>query len=283
MKFSFTMPFIKNLSIYMRPVDVDEKVQIVYEVNPTLAPYIVYDSNRDAPVGFGVKVAGKNTFIVRRKVGGKSMMAKVGDVADFMMDGKSPLVRAREVAAGLATEMRDTGKNPVVEVRKQRADAITLGQAFDSYKRHLATRTVKPASDSTLKAHDVDVRKFEAYGWLRKKISEFSIDEISEKFIEEVKTHPSAKERAFRHAITCVNWCIQKEKLAALSERRDPRLTANPFEVLVLDRMFRTPAQLEALRQENQVRNPLQPSTTLGQFLEAAWGVRLLAELTHSD
>lgn len=112
-------------------------------------------------MGFGVKVAGKKTFILRRKVDGKSMMAKVGDVADFMMDGKSPLPRAREVAAGLATKMREVGKNPAVELRMQRAGVITLGQAFDSYKRHLATRTVKPASESTLKAHDVDVRKFE--------------------------------------------------------------------------------------------------------------------------
>lgn len=274
MKFSLTMPFIKNLSIDQRPAGIDPQGQIIYEANPAEAPYIVYDSAQDAPVGFGVKVAGKKTFILRRKVDGKSMLAKVGDVADFMVGGKSPLPRAREVAAGLASVMKATGKNPVVEQRMRRANDITLGQVFDAYKRHLATRTVKPASDSTLKAHDVDVRKFDSYGWLRKKVCELSIDEISVKFIEEVKTHPSAKERAFRHAITCVNWYIQKEKLAARSEQRDPRLTANPFEVLVLDRMFRTPAQLEFLRQENQVRNPLRPSTTLGSFLEVAWGKR---------
>ena len=34
--------------------------------------------NQDASAGFGVKVAGKKTFILRRKVDGKSMTAKVG-------------------------------------------------------------------------------------------------------------------------------------------------------------------------------------------------------------
>lgn len=274
MKFNFTMPFIKNLSIHQRPVGLDDKGQIVYEANPVGAPYILYDSNKDSPIGFGVKVAGKKTFLLRRKVDGKSMTAKVGDVADFMMEGKSPLVRAREVAAGLATEMKGTGKNPNVELRKLRASEITLRQAFNSYKRHLSTRAGNPASDSTLKAHDVDVRKFDGYGWLDKKVIDFSLDEILEKFVEEVKTFPSAKERAFRHAITSVNWIIQQESLAAHSQRRQPLLTTNPFAVLLLNKMFRTPAQLEALRQENQVRNPLRPSSTLGPFLEVAWGKR---------
>lgn len=78
MKFSLTMPFIKNLSIHQRPVGIDPQGQIIYEANPAEAPYIVYDSAQDAPVGFGVKVAGKKTFILRRKEGGKSMTAKVG-------------------------------------------------------------------------------------------------------------------------------------------------------------------------------------------------------------
>lgn len=274
MKFSLTMPFVKNLSIHQRPVGVDAKEQIIYEANPTEAPYIIYDGTQGAPVGFGIKVAGKKTFILRRKVDGKSMTAKVGDVADFMTDGKSPLVRAREVAASLATAMRGTGRNPNVETRKQRANEITLRQAFTAYKMHLSTRTVKSASDSTLKAHEIDVRKFDKYGWLDKKVIDFSLEEILEKFVEEVKNNPSAKERAFRHVITCVNWSIEQEKLAAHTQRRQPLLTANPFAVLVLNRMFRTRAQLEALRQENQVRNPLQPSTTLGPFLEVAWGKR---------
>jgi integrase len=274
MKFSLTMPFVKNLSIHKRPAGIDPHGQIFYEANPAEAPYIIYDSNQDAPAGFGVKVAGKKTFILRRKVDGKSMTAKVGDVADFMMEGKSPLVRAREAAAALAIEMKATGKNPNVTIRKQRANELTLRQAFAAYKMHLSTRTVKRASDSTLKAHEIDVRKFDRYGWLDKKVVDFSLEEILEKFVDEVKNHPSAKERAFRHAITSVTWSIEQEKLAAHTQRRQPLLTTNPFSVLVLNRMFRTPSQLESLRQENQVRNPLQPSTTLGPFLEVAWGKR---------
>jgi hypothetical protein len=126
MKFPFTMPFIKNLSIQKRPVGIGPQGQIICEANPTETPYIIYDSTQDSPVGFGIKIAGKKTFILRRKVDGKSMTVKIGDVADFMRDGKSPLIRARESAAGLATEMRGTGRNPNVALRKQRAPPVPI-------------------------------------------------------------------------------------------------------------------------------------------------------------
>ncbi len=45
--------------------------------------YILWDASRDAPPGYGLKVAGKKTYILRRKVIGKSMLSKVGNVADF--------------------------------------------------------------------------------------------------------------------------------------------------------------------------------------------------------
>jgi integrase len=273
MKFSFTMPFIKNLSIHLRPSGWDSKGQVVFESNPQMTPYILYDGAQDAPVGFGVKVGGgKKTFIVRRKIKGTSISAKVGDVADFMGE-KSPLTKARADAAVLALQMRDTGKNPNSEARKRRADEITLGQAFAAYRKHATTRE-DPVSENTLKTYKVDVRKFEAYGWLGTKIVDFDLNDILNKFIEEKAMFPSAKERAFRHAITCINWCIEEEKLAAHAQRRSPLLTGNPFNVLLLNRMFRSPAQLEALRQAEGKRNPLLPSTTFGPFLECAWGRR---------
>ena len=47
-----------------------------------VSSYILWDSHRMAPPGFGVRVAGKKTYVLRRKVDGRSIMPTVGNVAD---------------------------------------------------------------------------------------------------------------------------------------------------------------------------------------------------------
>jgi hypothetical protein len=67
---------------------------LTFARNPTSNPYIVWDSHRDAPPGFDVKVAVKKTYVIRRKVDGVSIMPTVGNFADF-----SDLYMARKRAA----------------------------------------------------------------------------------------------------------------------------------------------------------------------------------------
>ncbi|HJV92802.1 MAG TPA: Arm DNA-binding domain-containing protein, partial [Azonexus sp.] len=107
MKADLNLAFIKSLTLKMKPVGYDSKGKIVFEPNPEGKAYIVYDSSKSAPPGFGIRVAGKKTYIIRRKIHGKSIMPNVGNFADF-----SEIAVARNKAAELALKIRETGLNP---------------------------------------------------------------------------------------------------------------------------------------------------------------------------
>ncbi|MCS6471785.1 tyrosine-type recombinase/integrase [Burkholderia thailandensis] len=269
MKADLNLALIKRLKISERPVGLDAKGALVFEANVGNKPYILWDSNRDAPPGFGVRVAGKKTYIVRRKVNGVSIMPTVGNVSDFL-----DLGLARKKAAELARAMVETGKNPNQSRREASALEPTLGDVLASYRNHLETRVKRRASPETLRAVDRAVNKFKEWNWAPRKLKELRTDEIIERFQSGAAT-PTAMEQTFRLASTATKWAIGKEMLDATHEGRAPALTVNPFTILTLHGMYRTRAQIAHEREERGVRNPLSPSETLGPFLEAAWSKRI--------
>lgn len=276
MKTELTMALIKRLTLDSKPVGVDEKGALVFEPNPTGKDYIVYDSSQEAPPGFGVRIAKKKTFVIRRKVHGKSFMPTVGNVADFLADTKSALSNARAKAARMALEIVETKANPNETARKRSAAELTLGEAFDRYRHHLATRTQRPATKETLRVADRAARKFEAWGWTSRRVKDLAPDEIEERFHEGQSAHPTANEQAFRWASAVVRWCMGMEELDAATAGRDPLLRANPFMILAINKMFRSRQQVERAREETGKRNPLTPSKTVGTFLEVAWAKRAI-------
>lgn len=272
MKIELTMPLIKRLTLDHCPTGVDAKGDLIFVANPGLRDYIVYDASQEAPPGFGVRVSKKKTFIIRRKIHGKSIMPTVGNVADFMADGgKAPLTLARSKAAAMALEMTSTGQNPNEAARKAVAAEVILKTVFAAYREHMRTRTVKPASAETLRVIDRAVNKFNAWGWVTRKVKDITAEEIKVKFLEGRDVHPVANEQAFRWASAAVAWHIGTESLNAAAANRSPMLKANPFTILVLDKMYQTREQKEAVYKEGSKRNPLSPKKTLGPFLEVAW------------
>lgn len=272
MKIELTMPLIKRLRSDSKPVGTDPSGALIFEPNPPGKDYIVYDASQEAPPGFGVRIAKKKTFVIRRKVNGKSIMPTVGNVADFMTsDGKGPLTLARAKAAAMALHIVGTGKNPNAEARKTAASELTVGQAFARHRDHLRTRTQRPATAETLRVVDRAIRKFVGWGWANRRVKDVTPEEIEAKFKEGQDAHPTANEQAFRWALAAVRWCIGMEELDAASANRDPLLRANPFMILILGRMFRSRDQVEKTRVEQNKRNPLTPTKTLGEFLEVAW------------
>jgi integrase len=274
MKTELTMALIKRLRLDSKPVDVAANGDLVFEPNPSGKDYIVYDASQDAPPGFGVRIAKKKTFVIRRKVHGKSFMPTVGNVADFMADTKSALANARAKAARMALEIVETQANPNETARKRSAADLTLGEAFERYRHHLATRTQRPASKETLRVADRAARKFSAWKWATRRIKDLGPDEIDERFRQGQLAHPTANEQAFRWASAAVRWCMGMEELDAATAGRDPALRANPFTVLSINKMFRSREQVERAREDEGKRNPLTPSKTLGTFLEVAWAKR---------
>ncbi|WP_414442483.1 tyrosine-type recombinase/integrase [Burkholderia sp. 22PA0106] len=263
------MALIKRLKLAEKPVGLDAKGAMVFETNPDGKAYILWDSNRDAPPGFGVRVAGKKTYIIRRKVGGVSIMPTVGNVADFLDLGP-----ARKKAAELARSMIDTGKNPNRVRREAGSLEPTLGDIVAAYRNHLATRVKRRATAETLRAVDRAANKFKDWKWEARKLKELRTDEIVDRFHLGSKT-PTATEQTFRLASTATKWAIGQEMLNAAHEGRTPSFMVNPFTILTLNGLYRSRAQVAREREERGARNPLSPSETLGPFLEAAWSKRL--------
>lgn len=204
-KFELTMPLIKRLRIDSKPVGLDKEGKLVFAPNRDEKDYILYDSSQEAPPGFGVRVAKtKKTFVIRRKVHGKSIMPMVGNVADFMGDGKGPLPAARAKASSMALQIVGTGKNPNAEARKLSMAELTLGMAFAKYREHLVTRAQRPASAETLRVVDRAIRKFSAWGWSERKVRDLGVMEIQAKFEAGKTPHPAANEQAFRWAAAAV-------------------------------------------------------------------------------
>nr|WP_315186538.1 integrase family protein [uncultured Albidiferax sp.] len=280
MKSELNLKLIKSLSLEQIPVGVDVNGKMEFAANPMhlangqpnpayKSSYILWDSNRAAPPGFGVRVAGKKTYILRRKVNGKSIMPTVGNVADFNV-----IDDARAKAASLARIVVETGRNPNELARRAAEAELTLGQAMAKYREHMVTRQQKRAGAETLKVYDRAVRKLKAWGWCDRKVKDVTTAEIETKFLEGRAT-PEATEQAFRWPSRAVRWCISQEALAASSEGREPRIVVSPFEILTLNRHYRSQTQKNIEREEQSKRNPLKPSSTLGPFLEAAWSKRL--------
>lgn len=275
-KADLDVKIIKGLSLGKVPAGYGPDGRLVFEANPKrdtvgnvvgkpAASYILWDSNRSAPPGFGIRISAKKTYIIRRKVLGCSIMPTVGNFSDF-----ATIDDARKRAAILALKMVETGKNPNAEARKVAASEFTLRMAFARYREHLTLRTQKPASPETLRVIDRVVRRFDEWNWLDRKIKDFTTDEIVKKF-DESKKFATANEQRFRLVSAAINWNIDREKFDARAANRVAFLDFNPFEILVHDKKFRDQAQLDKEREEQSKRNPLGPSTTLGPFLEACW------------
>ena len=267
MNTNLTLAVVKRLRLENKPNALDGKGNLLFEPNHEKTAYILFDSSQDAPPGFGIKVDKKKTWIVQRRVRGKVIKFTVGNCADYSLD------QARELAAELTRAMIASGENPNRTARILSASEITLGKALNDYRRHMETRTQRPAAAETLRVVDRVIRRFESYGWTKRKVREIATDEIMTKFLDG-RNYPTANEQAFRWASAAVRWVIDNEILAAAAAKRETTLGANPFTILYLNSMFRTRAQIERERDDGMKRNPLGPSTTLGPFLEAAWSKR---------
>ena len=180
---------LDQLRIDEKPVGVVDG-KMVFEPNPKKAPYIVFDTKL---VGFGVKVsAGRKTFVMQKKVAGRVVKAKVGDVSDF-----AKLEDARTKATELSLSIRQTGSNPNAERRRLIASEITLGDAMARYLTHLKNRK-NPATENTIKGFERSERKLSF--WKGRRVKSLASDEIKEKFDELAATARTATEQTFRWA-----------------------------------------------------------------------------------
>lgn len=268
MKIPLTTTIVKNLKLELKPAGYANG-KITYQPNPEGKDYILFCSHQDSPPGFGVKVAGKKTWVIQRRVSAtKVIKATVGNCADWSLDA------AREKAADMAREMKVTGLNPNETARKIAAGEITLGGAMLGYKTHLQNRQKKKARPNTIKNFERAERRFQQANWSSRRIRDISTGDVLALFAERMESAPTCNEQNFTWVSLAIRHAIDQEILDAASANRAPTLTANPFKILKLKGMYRPESEVEAARALNRSRNPLGPTTTLGIFLEAAWARR---------
>lgn len=268
MKVPLTTTIVKNLKLESKPAGYANG-KITYQPNPDGKEYILFCSHQDSPPGFGVKVAGKKTWIIQRRVSAtKVIKATVGNCADWSLEA------ARERAADMAREMKTTGLNPNETARKVAASEITLGGAMLGYKTYLQTRQNKKAKPNTIKNFERAERRFQQANWSSKRIRDISTGDVLALFAEKMETAPTCNEQNFTWASLAIRHSIDQEILDSAAANRAPTLTANPLLILKLKGMYRPESEVEAARARNRSRNPLGPTTTLGIFLEAAWARR---------
>lgn len=262
MKMTLNQNIVLRLTLDKKPHTIlDGKVE--YQDNPKGTDYILYDNHRDAPTGFGVKVAKtKKTYIIQRRVpGGKVIKVKVGNVSDF-----NNIDMARDKARSLVQVAKDTGRNPNAVERQKLASEITLSEAFKQYREHLLGRP-KPAKKNTLTVFDRSVCKFST--WKNRRVKDLSGQEISQMFDSIAANARTTAEQTFRWANVAVNYAIQLEVHNAASQQRNPSLTYNPFSILKLNQKYRTRSQLETSYKAKGVRKPLSIHETMGPWLNA--------------
>ncbi|HDS6437981.1 MULTISPECIES: tyrosine-type recombinase/integrase [Enterobacterales] len=284
MKTTLNQSFIINkLSISAKPA-LNDRGKVVFESNPQQKPYIVFDDHRDSPVGFGVKVSlTKKTYVIQRRVSsgdrsvseGKKpssvLKVKVGNVSDF-----PNIDQAREVARQLVQTMIATKRNPNRIKRETEASELTISEVFAQYRQHLLGRP-KPAKPNTLSVLNKAENRLKEWEALR--VKDLTGNEILQKFDEIASRARTAAEQTFRWINVAVKHAIEIEAGNAQTQQRQPTLSYNPFNILKVQKKFRTRSELEDSYRAKGVRNPLSPKDTLGSFLTALHNKRSLNRL----
>lgn len=298
MKVALTSTMVKEQLSFARIPVIGSTGRIVnFAPNTDQKRYVIFDSHRDAPVGFGVAVNRTSmSYILKRRVGARVMKATIGDCRDV------PLAQAREMAKVAWEAMRTTQRTPaeVRDIAKEdfRVATMTVAECLAMYRKHLVERA-KPAKDSSLRGLEQALKRI---GRPEIDLDGCAIgDLITEKRILEAfdtlargkrtlangtqRANPDSKaydrptvttaEITFRWVSRAVGYCMDREKRIAANGGRPPSLQANPFQVLREEGRYRTREQLEAHYEATGARNPLQlRDGSLGRFLEALWAKR---------
>ena len=288
MKAPLTATIVAQLDIGSKPVLQIKDGKVVFaktgEPNPSRTPYIVFDADQNAPVGFGVKIAQRTkSYIVQRRIDARVFKIKVGNVSDF-----TSLDQARLRARELVNEAKATGQNPVVR-RRQLADVVvaanlTLPEVMALYRDQLTSRA-QPAKGSSLNNFDLAARRLARpelglatvpLGNLLDSRVVAAFDRLANSPRTRVAnpgkygTIRTTAEQTFRWAGRAVRFAMDAERRRSDQARTQPSLVVNPIDSLHIGEKFRAPKQLEEHYKVTGARNPMSTEDgTLGRFLDA--------------
>ena len=294
-RLALTATMVKEQLSFTRVPEVIADGKIVkFAPNTDQKRYVVFDSHRDAPVGFGVAVNKTGmSYILQRRIGARVLKATLGNCRDIT------LAKAREDAKVALASMQASGKTPAqakqIDKDEIRVSLMTVEACFALYRRHLIERA-RPAKDSSLRGleyaekrlgrAEVDLLDLPIGDLVNEQRILDAFDEIAKgkRHLAEGTKRANATttafdkptvttaELTFRWASRAVGYCMDREKRIAANAGRSPSLQINPFTVLHQEGRYRTREQLEADYEASQARNPMQlRDGSLGRFLTALW------------
>jgi len=294
-RLALTATMVKEQLSFTRVPEVNAEGKIVkFAPNTDQKRYLVFDSHRDAPVGFGVAVNKTGmSYILQRRIGARVLKATLGNCRDIT------LAKAREDAKVALASMQASGKTPAqakqIDKDEIRVSLMTVEACFALYRRHLIERA-RPAKDSSLRGleyaekrlgrAEVDLLGLPIGDLVNEQRILDAFDEIAKgkRHLAEGTKRANATttafdkptvttaELTFRWASRAVGYCMDREKRIAANAGRSPSLQINPFTVLHQEGRYRTREQLEEDYEASQARNPMQlRDGSLGRFLVALW------------
>lgn len=244
----------------------DSKGKVLFDANVSKSPYVVYDTSREAPRGFGIKVgATGKSFLIQVREGKRVIKSKIGNVRDF-----ATLKDAYAKGFEFLKKIQDTGRNPNAIEREKEYTDLTLGEIFDEYTQHLQSRA-KPATANSIDA--LKKARARIVLWKNRRVSELTSDEIKKKFLEIKAATPTAAEQTMRWAAAAINYKIKRLMLDASKKGVIPHLVVNPFNILHIEKMYRGRDELERAYREYNRRNPIS-SEQIGAFINTLWDKR---------
>lgn len=300
-KLKLTATIVKErLSFQKIPVANDKGAIVDFDENTDEKRYVVFDIDRDAPVGFGVAVNRTNmSYILQRRVGSRVIKATIGNTRNLaLVDARA---RAKEALAKIVETGRSPTENKVLEEDSLRVADMTVAECIALYRTYLTEKS-RPAKDSSLRGLEQALNRIKRpeINLADTKVGDLAGEKRIKEAFETLKAgrrklrdgtkrakHDSqaydtptitTAELTFRWVTRAVDYCCIKENRVAANQKRAPSLHHNPFVVIREEGMYRSRQELEEHYALTNARNPLQiRDGSLGRFLDALWDRRKIA------
>ncbi|MGA6538024.1 integrase arm-type DNA-binding domain-containing protein [Stenotrophomonas sp. NPDC101269] len=134
-RLALTATMVQEQLSFTRVPEVNAEGKIVkFAPNTDQKRYVVFDSHRDAPVGFGVALNKTGmSYILQRRIGPRVLKATLGNCRDIT------LAKAREDAKVALASMQASGKTPAqakqIDKDEIRVSLMTVKACFALYRR----------------------------------------------------------------------------------------------------------------------------------------------------
>jgi len=195
---------------------------------------------RDSVIsGFGLRVTsgGAKSFIVEKRVDGRVKRKTLGRYGNLTLE------QARKEAQKFLGKVA-TGIDPIREVQEQRAQRITLKNAFEDY---LATR--KSLKPNTLNDYNRSMREM-FKDWQSKALKDINRDMVLNRHAEYGQRSPARSDNGMRILRAVFNHSLQRYQDAS----GKPFLVANPVDVLSHQRAWYKVERRQSLIKDHQLK-----------------------------